>query len=77
MYNKSSAPLPFDLLRRYALILLRECEGTSANVLRAQIEAAQTPSDLTRMRSAIFECMCMHLGEAEAMDRIRSFDLTV
>ena len=76
MYNESSAHLAVGLLRRYALILLGECRGSSANFLRTRVTAAKTNADVLKMRAAIFECMSMHLGEAEAMDRIRSLDLS-
>ena len=75
-YHESSEPLGLALLQRYALILLDECPGGSATWLREQVRAARTHTDLLKLRSAMFECISMHLGEAEAMDRIRSFDLS-
>jgi hypothetical protein len=66
--------LAFGPLRRYALALLTGCGGGAANFLREQIKAARTNTDLARLRSAIFECITMQLGESEAMARIRSFD---
>jgi len=77
MYYESSSALDFDLLRRYVLILLEECTGGSANFLREQVKLAECESDLLMLRSAMFQCMCMHLGEAEAMERIRSIDRSV
>ena len=77
MYYKDAVRLGFGPLRRYALTLLSECRGASANVLRARLESASTQAELLRMRAAIFQCISMHLGEAEAMDRIRSLDLSV
>jgi len=62
------------LLGRYTLLLLRECSGNSAAFLRESIRRARTNAELVRLRGAIFECMQRHLGEAEAMDRIWSFD---
>ena len=76
MYNQSTVPLDGELLSRYALILLNECSSGSANLLRSQLKDARSTADVLRMRAAIFECMAMHLGEAEAMDRIRSLDLS-
>jgi hypothetical protein len=69
--------LDFRPLRRYTLALLTGCGGGAANFLREQIKAARTNAELTRLRSAIFECMSMQLGESEAMARIRSFDSSV
>lgn len=69
--------LGFGPLKRYTLALLTGCGGAAANFLRAQIKAARTNAELARMRSAIFECMTMQLGESEAMARIRSFDSSV
>ncbi|MDB5874361.1 MAG: hypothetical protein JWQ07_3803 [Ramlibacter sp.] len=76
MYYESSAPLEIALLRRYALILLNECKSAAAIRLREQVSAARNAAELLKMRSAMFECISMHLGEAEAMDRIRSLDLS-
>jgi len=70
-------PLDFRPLRRYTLALLTGCGGGAAHFLREQIEAARTNAELARLRSAIFECMSMQLGESEAMARIRSFDSSV
>jgi hypothetical protein len=66
--------LGFGPLRRYTLALLTGCGGGAAHFLRAQIKAARTNTELARLRSAIFECITMQLGESEAMARIRSFD---
>jgi hypothetical protein len=74
MYYESTATLSISLLRRYALILLDECKSGSANLLREQVKLARSAGDLLKMRSAMFECISMHLGEAEAMERIRSLD---
>lgn len=77
MHYESTVSLDIPLLRRYVLMLLGECSGGSANFLRAQVRLADDEDDLMMLRSAIFQCISMHLGEAEAMERIRSFDLTV
>lgn len=74
MYDESTVRLDIALLRRYVLILLNECRGAKPNLLREQVKTVRSTGDLLKMRSALFECMCMHLGEAEAMDRIRSLD---
>lgn len=74
-YQSSHTPLTTELLKRYALILLTECDSGSANYLREQIRLAGTKADLLQLRSAMFECMSVHLGEAEAMERTRSLDL--
>ncbi len=76
--NKSahSGGLPTELLRRYALILLADCAGGSTILMREQIRLAATHTDLVKLRSGIFESMIKNLGEAEAMERIRSFDLS-
>jgi hypothetical protein len=66
--------LDFGPLKRYALALLTGCGGGAAHFLREQIKAARTSAELAKLRSAIFECMSMQLGESEAMARIRSFD---
>jgi hypothetical protein len=76
MYYESPGTLNIALLRRYALILLDECKSGSANLLRDHIKSADDSEDLLMMRSAMFECISMHLGEAEAMERIRSLDLS-
>jgi len=73
-YNESSKHMDTPLLRRYALILLEQCPGGSANLLREHLRLAKTNADVMRLRGALFECMTMHLGEAEAMERIRSLD---
>jgi hypothetical protein len=77
MYYESPVALDIALLRRYALILLDECTSGSANFLRDHVRTARSGADLLKMRSAMFECISMHLGEAEAMERIRSLDLSV
>jgi hypothetical protein len=69
--------LGFGALRRYTLALLTGCAGGAANFLGEQIKAARTNTELTNLRSAIFECISMQLGETEAMARIRSFDSSV
>ena len=74
---ESQSGLDVALLRRYTLLLLSECPPQSAAVLRHQVGAARTSEELARMRGAIFQCMAMHLGEVEAMERITSFDLSV
>ncbi|MBI2771662.1 MAG: hypothetical protein HYX47_18700 [Burkholderiales bacterium] len=73
-YESSHPALTIELLRRYTLILLHECKGGSANLLRASVAAARTNADILKLRSAMFECMSAQLGEAEAMERIRSID---
>ena len=74
MYYESSESLGIPLLRRYALILLNECTGDSANFLRERVKLADSGDDLLKLRTAMFQCISMHLGEAEAMERIRSLD---
>lgn len=77
MHQEFPVELDLPLLRRYVLILLAEGRGVEADVLRARVQAAGTRLELQRLRAAIFECMALHLGEAEAMDRLRSFDLSL
>jgi hypothetical protein len=67
-------PLGFGPLRRYTFALLTGCDGGAANFLREQVNEARTNTELSNLRSAIFECISMQLGETEAMARIRSFD---
>ena len=73
-YYESNDRLEIELLKRYALILLAECRDDPAPVLRTRVRSALTHEQLLRLRGAMFECISMHLGEAEAMDRIRSLD---
>lgn len=74
LFDDSSDHLETPLLRRYAAILLIGCSGDAATFLRAELLQARSNQDVMRLRGALFECMAMHLGEAEAMDRIRSLD---
>ena len=38
------------------------------------MKEATSGGELRDLRGAIFQCMTMHFGEAEAMDRIRTLD---
>jgi hypothetical protein len=73
-YHERSEQLATPLLKRYAGILLGGCPASSSDFLRGELQRAGSNEDVMRLRGALFECMAMHLGEAEAMERIRSLD---
>jgi hypothetical protein len=66
--------LPFELQRRYAVMLLADCWGEHALRVRIRLLAAKSSADLRQMRGAVFECIARGLNQTEAIDRLHSFD---